>query len=271
VTVGIVDWHLHSAPSLAPRRGDDREVWESVQAAGVTTMVLKAHEGSSAERAALLGPGVVGGVVLNSTVGGANPDAVRVCHLLGGRAVWMPTISSEAHLKANRSTALAAHAGIQFAAVPVTSDGRLLAPWFDVLDQIAAADMVLVAGHLRLDETVVLFTEARRRGIGRLLVNHPGLPFQDWRLEHAAMLRSLDARIEVGIAADIIAGEDGPRTEYFAEHYPNELLVFGSDLGHTIFPTVEEGYRSWIKTNALAIGEAELHRIMTENGRQLLD
>ena len=38
------------------------------------------------------GDGAVGGIVLNSPVGGANPDAVRLAAALGGRIVWMPTV-----------------------------------------------------------------------------------------------------------------------------------------------------------------------------------
>jgi hypothetical protein len=246
-------------------------MWRAAQTAGVTTMVLKAHEGSSAERAYLAGDGVVGGVVLNSPVGGPNPDAVRVSHLLGGRVVWLPTISAEAHLRASRSEELSAHAGIRFRAVPVVSDGVLRAEWCDVLDEVAAADLVLVAGHLLLDETITVFTEARRRGVRRLLVNHPGLPFLGWRDEHADALRALGARLEIGVTCDLICGQEGRPTAYFARHYPHELLVFGSDLGHSSFPALEQGYRQWISDNRDDFGAVALERIMTSNGRDLLD
>ena len=90
----MADLHTHASPSLLPRHGDDRATVAAEQALGFTTVVLKAHEGSTVERAAAAGgadAGVYGGVVLNSPVGGANPDAVEVAARLGGRAVWMPT------------------------------------------------------------------------------------------------------------------------------------------------------------------------------------
>ena len=108
---GMVDFHVHSAPSLAPRHSHDPHTLEEARAAGVAKFVLKAHEGSSAERAALLGDEVVGGIVLNSPVGGANPDAVAVAAALGARVVWLPTISSPAHIAASSSPELSAHSG----------------------------------------------------------------------------------------------------------------------------------------------------------------
>jgi Family of unknown function (DUF6282) len=267
---GIVDLHVHASPSLAPRLGDDRQMWAAARSSGAETIVLKAHEGSSAARAALAGPGVIGGVVLNSPVGGANADAVRVAHALGGRVVWMPTISAPAHVKYRSSSELSAHAGIRFREVPIVEDGSLRPEWIEVLEEVAAADLVLASGHLTLDETALLFAAAHRRGIRRLLVNHPGLPFLGWRGEHVRILRELNARLEIGVTCDLICGVAGRPSSYFADNYPAELLVFGSDLGHTNFPEVDRGYRDWITEQLPIFGEQQLQNIMTENGRHLL-
>ena len=121
----MVDFHVHSGPSLAPRHSHDPETLETARAAGIATFVLKAHEGSSAERAELLGPEAVGGVVLNSPVGGANPDAVAVAARFGARVVWLPTISSPTHVAACERPELAAHRDISFRTVPVVTDGTL--------------------------------------------------------------------------------------------------------------------------------------------------
>lgn len=72
----MVDLHVHAAPSLLPRHGADSDTVAAERVLGFQTIVLKSHEGSTAERAALAGEDVLGGVVLNSAVGGANPDAV---------------------------------------------------------------------------------------------------------------------------------------------------------------------------------------------------
>ena len=267
---GIVDFHVHSAPSLAPRHTHDPATADAAHSSGIATLVLKAHEGSTAERASLLGDGAVGGVVLNSPVGGANPDAVMVAARLGGRVVWMPTISSPVHKAAHESPELSAHQGITFRAVPVAADGQVLAEWYDVFDEVAAADLVLASGHLSLDETVAVFTAARQRGVRRFLVNHPMMRFLGWRDEHAAALQALDARIEVGVLADILT-EPGRGTEHLAACYPHELLVFGSDLGHAHYPTMADGLAAWTQRLLPVVGEHALADVMTVNGKELLE
>lgn len=263
---GIVDVHVHSAPSLWPRRYADPEAWRAAQLAGVRRMVLKAHEGSTVERARLLGEGVVGGVVLNAPVGGANVEAVRVAADLGGRIVWMPTLSASAHIASAQSVELSVHRAQAFAEVPVCETGRLRPEWAPVLDLIAARDLILGSGHLSMDETVTLFEAARARGVRRLLVNHPLLPFLGWRDEHLASFRKLQARLEIGVLGDHLASGDPAPTDYFLSRYPHELLVFGSDLGHQNFPEYQAGVRAWIER----FGEARVQTILTRNGEELL-
>ena len=267
---GMVDFHVHSAPSLAPRHSHDPHTLEDARAAGVAKFVLKAHEGSSAERARLLGAEVVGGVVLNSPVGGANPDAVAVAAALGARVVWLPTISSPAHIAASHNPELSAHRGISFREVPVVEDGAVRPEWLDVIDEAARAGMVLASGHLTMDEAVVALDTARRRGVHRLLVNHPGLPFLGWRDEHRAQFRALGAHLEIGVLADH-PGRRGrahhPRTWW--PSYPHELLVFGSDLGHTGLPAHRgpaSGTGSSVSTRSWAIRGLELVARTTARG-----
>jgi hypothetical protein len=269
----VMDVHVHSAPSIVPRHTRDPDTRRAAYRSGLTRFVLKAHEGSTAERAALLGEGTVGGVVLNSPVGGASPDAVLVAARLGGRVVWLPTISSPAHKAAHDRPELAAHAGVTFREVAVCDGASVRREWFDVLDEVAAHDLVLGSGHLTMDETVLVFTEARRRGVRRFLVNHPMMPFLDWRDEHAELLLALDARLEVGVLADLLSEEAGgpPATERLAACYPAELLVFGSDLGHAAYPTLEEGVAGWTQRMVPVLGEASLALVMTKTGRELVD
>ncbi len=49
----MADLHVHAAPSLLPRHGDDAATIAAERAVGFTTFVLKAHEGSTVERAAI--------------------------------------------------------------------------------------------------------------------------------------------------------------------------------------------------------------------------
>jgi uncharacterized protein DUF6282 len=267
---GMADLHVHAAPSLLPRHGDDAQTTRAERQVGFTTIVLKAHEGSTVERAAALGEGVHGGVVLNSPMGGANPDAVEVAARLGGRVVWMPTVSAPNHKRGASSPELSVHRGFELRAVDVVDDaGRLLPAWHDVLDVIAAHDLLLASGHLSAAETVLLFGEARRRGVQRLLVNHPLMAFLHWTEEAAQALRAIDAHLELGILPDLLGDAEHASLNLTAT-YPASLLVFGGDLGHAHHPAPDTAVAPWLHELEARVGTERATAIMTTQTRSLL-
>jgi hypothetical protein len=266
----MVDLHAHAAPSLLPRHGNEVQTVAAERAVGFGTVVLKAHEGSTVERAATVAQdGVYGGIVLNSPVGGANPDAVQVAARLGGRVVWMPTVSSATHKAGATSPELNVHQGFELRLVEVFDGQRLLPGWHDVLDVVAAHDLVLASGHLAADETVRLFRAAAARGVHRLLVNHPKMPFLGWHDDAAAELRRLGAHLELGILPDLLGPADQTSLELL-DGYPHELLVFGGDLGHAHHPAPDTAVPRWLHGLERRVGADVAHSILTTNGRKLL-
>ncbi|HTS97635.1 MAG TPA: DUF6282 family protein [Streptosporangiaceae bacterium] len=265
----MADLHVHAAPSLLPRHGDDRATVAAERAAGFSTVVLKAHEGSTAERATCAGDGAFGGIVLNSAVGGANPDAVEVAARLGGRVVWMPTVSARTHKAGAASPELAVHRGFELRLVEVTgADGALRPEWLDVLDAVAAHDLLLASGHLSAAETVVLFTEARRRGVRRLLVNHPMMAFLGWNDDAARALRDLGAYLELGILPDLL--DAGRSCLGLTAVYPLSLLAFGGDLGHARHDPPAVAVAPWLRALERRVGADRAAAIMTTQTRSLL-
>ena len=266
---GMADLHTHASPSLLPRHGDDARTVAAERELGFSTVVLKSHEGSTAERARLAGPGVYGGVVLNSAVGGANPDAVEVAARLGGRVVWMPTVSARAHKASASSPELSVHRGFELGPVDVIDGGVLRAEWHDVLDVVAAHDLVLASGHLSADETVVLFREAKRRRVRRLLVNHPKMAFLHWNDEASTALQALDAHLELGILPDLL-GDAEHSSLTLTRAYPTSLLVFGGDLGHADHPPPATAVAPWLADLEKHVGTDTAVTIMTTQTRSLL-
>ena len=266
----MVDLHVHAAPSLLPRHGTDPETIAIERSLGFSTIVLKSHEGSTAERAALAGPGVYGGIVLNSAVGGGNPDAVEVAARLGARVVWMPTVSSATHKAGASNPELSVHSGFELGLVEVLDGDRLRPEWYDVLDVIAAHDLLLASGHLSADETCRLFAIASSRGVRRLMVNHPKMSFLGWNRHAAEELRRLGAHLELGILPDLLGGPEN-RSIDLVEEYPHDLLVFGADLGHAHHPAPAQAVPVWLADLEKRIGEVRARAILTSNGRALLN
>jgi hypothetical protein len=266
---GMTDLHAHASPSLLPRHGDDAQTVAAERELGFSTVVLKSHEGSTVERAAIAGPGVYGGVVLNSAIGGANPDAVEVAARLGGRVVWMPTVSSRTHKAGASSPELSVHRGFELAPVDVVDDGALRPEWHDVLDIIAARDLLLASGHLSADETVVLFREARRHRVRRLMVNHPMMAFLHWNAQAADVLQELGAHLELGILPDLLGDEDHASLRLTAS-YPASLLVFGGDLGHAHHAPPSAAVPPWLHRLEHRVGPGAAAAIMTTQTSGLL-
>lgn len=277
VISGVADLHVHGAPSLVERHGLDHEVLGAHGSVGVDFAVLKAHEGSTVERAVLAaqrkaaaGVEVVGGIVLNSPVGGANPDAVEVAARLGGRVVWMPTVSAPAHIASASSPELSVHRNLAFRQVDVLADaGALLPGWRDVLDVVAAHDMVLASGHLTCAQALVLFRAARAAGVTRMLLNHPRMPFLEWDDAAAPELAELGVVLELGILPDILT-TGGPPSTTLGEVYPHDMLAFGGDLGHAHYPTMEQALPGWLADLERSVGESDTELIMTTVGRRLV-
>lgn len=106
---GTIDMHVHSYPDSRRRRFDDFQLCDLAVKAGARAIVLKSHNGSTAERAYLVNRykdvvhkaenfTMYGSIVLNACVGGVNPSAVEHALQLGAKVVWLPTQSARNHL-----------------------------------------------------------------------------------------------------------------------------------------------------------------------------
>ena len=175
---GAIDMHVHSAPDLDPRRQDDLELAREAASAGLGGIVIKNHHGSTVERAWLVSktvPGirVMGGLVLNDTVGGLNPAAVRAALALGARVIWMPTRSALNHRRRR---------GEQGGITVLDPDGRLRPEVEEILTLMAQAPAILCTGHLSPEEALPLIMRARELGVKKIAVTHPEWPVTQYPL-----------------------------------------------------------------------------------------
>ncbi|WNV74182.1 DUF6282 family protein [Geodermatophilus sp. DSM 44513] len=197
---GLVDTHVHTAPDVIPRLMTDSELARAVDEAGYRAVVLKSHHTVTAARATMAQEHatetqVLGGVVLNvQATGGINPHAVDTVLRLGGRVVWLPTITAanqvrHAAEKGIASGNLARLGSIEGPGLSVLDDeGRPTADVCQVLDLIAAAGATLATGHIGPAEIVRVVPEARRRGVPNVLVTHP---------EHSCVGLGLDDQLQL--------------------------------------------------------------------------
>lgn len=182
---GAVDPHVHSGPSIAARGVDHVELLQQASQAGFAAVVTKDHDYSGVMTAALikkhfpeLKTKIYSSIVLNNVVGGLNPYAVEHTAALGGKIVWLPTLAAENHLRW-QAQAKWTHPASSDKMRPVTGipvlngDRSVRDDTKEILDIVARNDMVLASGHLHVSETWVVFEEAQRRGVKRLVLTHP--------------------------------------------------------------------------------------------------
>ena len=185
ILVGAIDPHVHSGPSIAARSLDHVELGREASKAGFAAVVTKDHDYAGVMTAALIAKHfpdlttkVYSGIALNNVVGGLNPYAVEHTAAMGGKIVWLPTLTAANHFRWERESGKAHPASTTkirpASVVPVTeSDGSLRDDLKEILDVVARTGMTLASGHLHASETWRVFEEAKRRGVERMVLTHP--------------------------------------------------------------------------------------------------
>jgi hypothetical protein len=286
ILTNAIDPHVHSGPSIAARALDHLELVRELSGAGFAAVVTKDHDYAGVATAELirkhhpeLRTRIFSGIVLNNVVGGINPYAVEHTAAMGGKIVWMPTLAAENHLEWEKTAKWAHPASTQkmrpASPVPVLdANKKVLDSVKDVLDVIAKNDMILASGHLHVSETWLVFEEAQRRGVKRLIFTHPedivGASLNDVRgiaamgamVEHSLCMFLDGSKFQIGSGEDL-------RRQIDAAGVDNTILC--SDLGQVGVFSPLEGMRRGVEL-CLELGytDDEVHRMVSTNTARVL-
>ena len=281
---GAVDLHCHSGPSVMPRSLNHIEAIKEAEEAGMHAVLFKDHYYSVTPVVELLKEyftemrlTVLSGVPLNNTSGGFNPYAVDHGLKLGAKIVWMPTFSAANHIRhGHRHVILPTkHEMMRPTGLTVVTDkGDLKDEVKPILDQIAEFDCVLSSGHLHISEIWPLFEEAKKRGVKRLLVNHPTFVI-DAGVNDIKELAAMGAYIEHSFCMFINEAYTkkftGAQLKQLIEAAGVDQTILGSDLGQINNPRPVPGFRSVIKLClGLGYGEAEIRKMISHNACDLV-
>lgn len=278
------DLHVHSGPSIFPRFEDDLGLVRQAAEFGMRSIVLKAHEGSTAERAALMNKvqsdvTVVGSVVLNHFVGGLNPHALEVALELGARVVWFPTIHSAGHLRhfgAPAYTSLPTKLQSSRPVAPLTlfdEEGKIVPSVYEIVDLVAQRDVVLATGHLDAREVHALVRLAKDRGVQRIVATHPDFATIRMSLDEQQQLCQLGAVVEKTALTHQPEWEGLPY-EHFVEHLRRldpSRVILSSDFGQMDSGPPYPGFAEFL-TGLLAAGapESVLEKAIRQTPAELL-
>ncbi len=284
---GAIDLHVHAAPSLWPRAAGAVALGRAADGAAMRGLVAKAHEGDTAALAATASEAlraegraarVWGGIVLNRFVGGLNPQAVEASLALGGRAVWMPTVHAANHLRHYGAAGYdeqASRASLRPAEpVPVLRDDGSLRPEAGaVLEVVAEGDAYLSNGHLDARETRVLFREARRLGIERLVLAHPTLAVSGFDLAFQREAAELGAVVEHCWlpCTPGWGGVDPGEVAASVRALGAERVCLSTDLGQADGPRPVPGLRAFVEAlRGRGVADADLATMLRVTPARLL-
>jgi len=286
--VGAVDLHCHSGPAAMPRILDHHDAMMDCAAAGFRALLYKDHFYLGTAHAILLeklvpdtGVRLFSGIALNNASGGFNPHAVDHAIKLGGRIVWMPTLSAKNHidvLAAGTVKTFPKTAKKMLDPVPLTPvgpDGKLIDAVKQILDLIAADNIILAGGHLSTPELFMVFEEAKARGVRKLLVNHPTYLVNNCSDAEIRGLVALGATMEHSICMFV----EGKSKKFEPAELRRVIEVAGvgrtilsSDLGLVGSPRPVDGYREVVgHLIDLQFSAAEIRALVGDNAAAMLD
>jgi hypothetical protein len=255
---GLIDTHVHSAPDVFGRGYDDEEVAALYKDRGIEAIVFKNHVAPTADRAWFIrkhvaGLKAFGGIVLNSAVGGINPDAVAwMWRMQGGygRVVWFPTFDADNHVKHFKD----APEGIKI----VDAQGNVLPAVRDVLKIAAQQKLVVQTGHISPAEALAVIAAARDMGADRIVVTHAQFEVVNMTPEQMKKAADMGAKLELCALGQWM----GPEAHYeWMTHWRQvkvaetaqaikvvgaQHFVLGTDLGQTGNPSPADGLQVFV-------------------------
>jgi len=179
---GAIDCHAHGGSDPVDRLLLEDEIAFDYSRAKMRAVVFKTWFTPSASRIPLLRKyldrwaaenaikpvEIFGGITLNYSVGGINPDAVKRClGFPGFKYVWMPMVDSYRH----RQLVYDDWSG---AGIKLLDDrGKVLPRLTEVLKIAADNDLIVASGHYSYSDTKAMFEEAKRVGVKRMEIIHP--------------------------------------------------------------------------------------------------
>lgn len=271
---GVFDLHIHTAPDVTPRKCSDLELARRLQAAGMAGCAIKSHYADTAGRAAVLQElypelRIAGGITLNRSVGGLNPQAVERTAQMGGRLVWFPTLEAREYQRYRRG-----NDGSDLSPFLTVWDenGKLLPQVYEVLEVAARYRMVVGTGHLSAPEGLAVVRAAREQKVERVVLTHADNPANQYTLEEQRR-----------------AVEQGALVEhcYFTTYYQRtpldeiirqirgvgcENVILSTDFGQPASPYSDQGMLEYMQRLLEAgISQSDLEQMTSTTPRRLLE
>ena len=243
---GAFDFRIHTGPEPdGERRNDSLEAGRDAYETEMVGFVLMKHRHPTTLAAYALNcmyPGfnAVGSIVLNTSVGGLNPDAVEAAGKLGAKVVWMPTQDA--------------------------GTIRLLDAPDDVevvLEVAKSYGMAVASTHATFADTEMLVNLAESVDLERLVVTNPIARFD---ADEGSQLLSHDLYVELPFLSYYPGPDAGERLRADIERIGSDRCIVSTDFGQWTNPPPAEGIRMAVAVMLDAgMREADIAKVVRTN------
>lgn len=242
------DLHVHTYPDIKQRKMNDIQIIERMRDKGMRGVVIKSHFFETATRAKLmefLYPDfeIYGGVCLNNSMGGINPEIVEKTAQVGGKFVWFPTMDSLSYRKSKNKNIENEEKYIYI----LNSHGKLHDNVEDVLDVIKSYKLVLCTGHLSSKEGLELIKRASEKRIKKIIVTHADNPANYYNIAEQKKAVQLGAIIEHCYYNILYKQSDIKEIANQIIEIGAKNIVLSSDLGQINSPYNDQGLINFAK------------------------
>lgn len=270
---GAYDLHIHTAPDVTPRKCGDFELARRLRAGGMAGCAIKNHFADTAGRAAVLASqfpelDIAGGITLNRSVGGINPQAAERTAQLGGKMLWFPTLEAREYQRYRRKDD---GSDLSMFLTVFDGEGRLLPQVYEVLEVAAASNLVVGTGHLSAREGMAVVRAARERGVKHVVLTHADNPANQYPLEQQQQAAALGAVVEHCYFTTYYQRTPAEEIARQIRAVGCQSVVLSTDFGQLDSPYSDEGMLEYMqRLLECGISEAELVRMTHDNPYRLL-
>lgn len=280
---GAIDIHVHGYPEALVDTGwDFAETCRAAYDAGMQAICCKSMWSDTAPMAYFVQqilddyarskgdePGrfrVFGGVVLNYSVGGLNPVAVKTSLKLGGRCVWLPSHDAAHHRKV-----LGEPGGVEV----LDKNDNPLPELREIFDLVAQYDAILDTCHLGTRERYIVIEEAVKAGVKRILVTHPQWSVNRASPEQQAEMAKRGAYIGLFMYSAVPHFNnpvcDREEVLEIIRQVGVSKLVLSTDYGSMLNPPPVEGMKLYIRLLlAMGVPAKDIETMVKHNPAWLL-
>lgn len=280
-----IDIHVHIGPEIIPRKYTVGQLIKEEQGK-IGGFVLKNHFHPTTPFIRKVKPSdklrLFGSIVLNSAVGGLNPEAIYAANLIADRPimVWFPTVHAENFLKQSeyevapewvKKKGFQAKLARDVKSVVVTKNKKLTQEAIDVLRVIKKCNAVLATGHISWEESVILINKAIKMGIPKIVVTHPIYQKISMPINIQKELAQKGCFIEQSYSMYFIDKISIPKIVKQIKEIGSKSVILSSDVGQIFSPSPSESLLMFSALlNKWGIQNDELFTMMVTNPKKLL-